>query len=177
MRISKALRLCIAMFSCLYAQFSAAQDVFYLGYEQGEFEIEQTDYREIGVSSLSIGASNSEYTLQLSAYKFDDVKADTANIIDAADREIEGYGLQLGKTFRVFKILELEVNYGRFWWETRDILNNVRIDEQSGADRLLEAGLSVNIGQVGLYVGRKQMRDVAGSDLDVTVLGARYYFK
>jgi len=74
-------------------------------------------------------------------------------------------------------MLKMEVAYGRFWWETRDTVSDVRIDEQSGADRLLEAKVSINFDQVGLYVGRKQMRDVAGSDLEVTTLGLRYFFK
>lgn len=82
-----------------------------------------------------------------------------------------------GKVIRLTKMLELDVAYGRFWWETRDVFSGVQIDKQSDADRLLEAKLSINFGPVGLSIGRKQMSNVAGSDLDVMMLGVQYTFK
>ena len=98
MRISKALRLCIAIFGCLYAQFSAGADVFYLGYEQGEFEVEDAGYRpETSVTGLAAGVTNNQYTLQLNGYEFE--SDDAVDGTDVVDREIEGYSLQVGKVF------------------------------------------------------------------------------
>lgn len=175
MKISTVLRLCMAMFGGLYAECSMGEDVFYLGYERGDFYVDNAGYRpDTGVDGLSAGATNDDFTLQVGSLKFDNLNADETGI---AYRKIEGASLQLGKVFRLSKMLKLEVAYGRFWWQTRDVENDIQVGKQSGADRLLEAQLSINTGQVGLYVSRKQMREVAGNDLFATMFGMRYSFK
>lgn len=175
MKISTVLQLGIAMFVALYAHCSAGKDVFYLSFERGEFYVDNAGYRpETGVAGLSAGTTNDDYTLQVGSLKFDNLNADETG---TAYRRIDGSSLQLGKVFRLSTALKVEVAYGRLWWEARDVENKVQVGKQSGADRLLEARMSVNPGQVGLYVSRKQMRKVANNDLYATMFGLQYAFK
>lgn len=172
MKIPSALRLCVAIFPCLYAQFAVGDDIFYAGYEQGDFKLDGINGLEPEFSSIAVGVTNNQYTLQLNGYEFDNV-GETDNTY----RGIDGYSLRIGKVFLLSSLLELEVAYGRLWWETRDVVNNIHIGEQSGADRLLEAKITINFDRFGLYVGRREISDIAGGDLDMTTAGLRYLFK
>lgn len=175
MRVSKGLRLCMALFGCLFGHFAAGEEAFYMALERGEFQVDHDDYQqETDATSLLAGFIENQYTLQLNAYEFDDIRPGED---ETAYRRVEGYSLQLGKEFRLTNKLNVELAYGRFWWEVRDFEDNALTEKQSDAGRLLEAQLSMNFGQVRLYFSRKEMRKVAGSDIDVMMFGVRYSFR
>lgn len=172
---SKTLRLSTALLGCLFAHAALANEVYYIGLERGDFEIDNNDYQEeTGASSLLIGVTENQYNIQLTEYKFDDAMRGED---ETAYRRLEGRSLQLGREFRLTDKLNMELAYGRFWWEAREYQDDISVGKRSGAGRLLEGQLSANFGRVRVYASRKQMRDVAGDDVKMTMFGARYFFK